>query len=107
MVFGQVGVLAQPPLGFSVALVEELRVELLKSIYWYGGTKWMVAEAPFRPREELIQRQKVFQSIHKHTHLKGPMDKVTSVAIPLALAGSCLDGESTTCLMGSERKNEF
>nr|GEV20576.1 histone deacetylase 9 isoform X1 [Tanacetum cinerariifolium] len=50
----------------------------------------MVAEAPFRPREELIQKQKVFQSIHKHTYLKGPMDKVTSVAIPLALTGSCL-----------------
>lgn len=50
----------------------------------------MVAEAPFRPREQLIEKQRLFQSIHKHTHLKGPMDKLTSVAIPMALAGSCL-----------------
>ncbi|KAK1411932.1 hypothetical protein QVD17_32796 [Tagetes erecta] len=50
----------------------------------------MVEEAPFRPREQLIEKQRLFQSIHKHTYLKGPMDKVTSVAIPIALAGSCL-----------------
>lgn len=50
----------------------------------------MSNEAPFRPREELIEKQRLYQSIHKHTHLKGPMDKLTSVAIPLALAGSCL-----------------
>lgn len=50
----------------------------------------MAEEAPFRPREQLIEKQKLFQSIHKHTHLKSPADKITSVAIPLALAGSCL-----------------
>lgn len=50
----------------------------------------MSDEAPFRPREQLIEKQRLFQSIHKHTHLKGPMDKLTSVAIPVALAGSCL-----------------
>ncbi|KVI00091.1 uncharacterized protein LOC112520531 [Cynara cardunculus var. scolymus] len=50
----------------------------------------MSDEAPFRPREQLIEKQRLFQSIHKHTHLKGPVDKLTSVAIPLALAGSCL-----------------
>ncbi|KAL3629940.1 hypothetical protein CASFOL_026252 [Castilleja foliolosa] len=50
----------------------------------------MSSEVPFRPREKLVEKQKIFQSIHKHTHLKGPMDKVTSVAIPMALAGSCL-----------------
>ncbi|KAG8371191.1 hypothetical protein BUALT_Bualt13G0061300 [Buddleja alternifolia] len=49
-----------------------------------------MAEPPFRPREKLVERQKLFQSIHKHTYLKGPMDKITSVAIPMALAGSCL-----------------
>ncbi|KAL3825516.1 hypothetical protein ACJIZ3_021545 [Penstemon smallii] len=49
-----------------------------------------MSETPFRPREKLIEKQKLYQSIHKHTHLKGPMDKITSVAIPLALAGSCL-----------------
>ena len=47
-------------------------------------------ESPFRPREKLIEKQKYFQSIHKHTYLKGPMDKITSVAIPLALAASSL-----------------
>ncbi|XP_038900908.1 uncharacterized protein LOC120087955 [Benincasa hispida] len=49
-----------------------------------------VTEQPFRPREKLIERQKYFQSIHKHTYLKGPLDKVTSVAIPIALAASSL-----------------
>ncbi|KAI7756631.1 hypothetical protein M8C21_021382 [Ambrosia artemisiifolia] len=50
----------------------------------------MVEEPPFRPREKLIEKQKMFQSVHKPTYLKGPMDKITSVAIPLALAGSSL-----------------
>lgn len=50
----------------------------------------MLTEAPFRPREKLLEKQRLFQSIHKHTYLKGPMDKITSIAIPLALAGSCL-----------------
>ena len=45
-----------------------------------------MSEAPFRPREKLLEKQKFFQSIHKHTYLKGPYDKITSVAIPLALA---------------------
>ncbi|CDP06961.1 unnamed protein product [Coffea canephora] len=48
-----------------------------------------MSEAPFRPREKLIEKQKYFQSIHKHTYLKHPMDKITSVAIPLALAATC------------------
>lgn len=47
-----------------------------------------MTETPFRPREKLIEKQKLFQSIHKHTYLKGPFDKVTSVAIPLALAAT-------------------
>ncbi|KAF5178051.1 Nucleoredoxin, partial [Thalictrum thalictroides] len=46
-------------------------------------------EAPFRPREKLLERQRFFQNIHKHTYLKGPMDKITSVAIPLGLALTC------------------
>ncbi|KAL2239344.1 uncharacterized protein LOC105169991 [Sesamum indicum] len=49
-----------------------------------------MCEPPFRPREKLVEKQKLFQSIHKHTYLKGPYDKITSVAIPLALAGSSL-----------------
>jgi len=47
-------------------------------------------EAPFRPREKLFEKQKYYQNIHRHTYLKGPMDKVTSVAIPLALAATSL-----------------
>ncbi|KAM7522494.1 hypothetical protein LguiA_012396 [Lonicera macranthoides] len=50
----------------------------------------MSTETPFRPREKLVEKQKLFQSIHKHTYLKGPFDKITSVAIPLALAGTSL-----------------
>lgn len=49
-----------------------------------------MTETPFRPREKLFEKQKYFQSTHRYTHLKGPMDKITSVAIPLALAGSSL-----------------
>uniref|UniRef100_A0A0D3CSA9 Uncharacterized protein n=1 Tax=Brassica oleracea var. oleracea TaxID=109376 RepID=A0A0D3CSA9_BRAOL len=33
---------------------------------------------------------RLFQSIQRHIYLKGPMDKVTSVAIPLAFAASSL-----------------
>ncbi|KAK9099264.1 hypothetical protein Syun_026309 [Stephania yunnanensis] len=46
----------------------------------------MAAEEPFRHREKLLEKQKYFQHIHKHTYLKGPFDKITSVAIPLAFA---------------------
>ncbi|CAN6695088.1 unnamed protein product [Malus baccata var. baccata] len=49
-----------------------------------------VGETPFRPREQLYEKQKIFQSIHKHTYLKGPYDKITSVAIPAALAATSL-----------------
>ncbi|KAL5081881.1 hypothetical protein RYX36_010302 [Vicia faba] len=47
-------------------------------------------EPPFRPRVKIIEKQKYFQNIPKHTYLKGPLDKVTSVAIPIALAGTSL-----------------
>ncbi|KAL9432378.1 hypothetical protein AB3S75_027415 [Citrus x aurantiifolia] len=47
-------------------------------------------EAPFRPREKLLEKQKYYHNIHKHTYLKGPMEKVTSVAIPVALAASSI-----------------
>ncbi|KAK6943979.1 Cytochrome c oxidase subunit VII [Dillenia turbinata] len=49
-----------------------------------------MSELPFYPREKLFEKQKYFRSIHRHTHLKGPYDKITSVAIPLALAASSL-----------------
>ncbi|KAL8501202.1 hypothetical protein ACS0TY_020671 [Phlomoides rotata] len=47
-------------------------------------------EAPFRPREKLVEQQKFFQNIHKHTYLKGRYDIITSVAIPAALAATSL-----------------
>ncbi|CAI9785884.1 unnamed protein product [Fraxinus pennsylvanica] len=49
-----------------------------------------MSEEPFRPREKLVEKQKFFQSVHKHTYLKGRYDKITSVAIPLALAATSL-----------------
>ncbi|XP_047323649.1 uncharacterized protein LOC124927300 [Impatiens glandulifera] len=47
-------------------------------------------EEPFRPREKLFEKQKYFQNISKHTYLKGPFDKITSVAIPAAFAATSL-----------------
>ncbi|KAG6756764.1 hypothetical protein POTOM_040207 [Populus tomentosa] len=61
----------------------------LSSIH-QGPIVWMTIEEPFRPREKLLEKQRYFQSIHKHTYLKGPLDKITSVAIPLAFAGTTL-----------------
>ncbi|KAK7324876.1 hypothetical protein VNO77_28777 [Canavalia gladiata] len=65
--------------------------------FLYSGVRLLVvtmlcrmSEPPFRPREKLLEKQKYFQSVHKHTYLKGPFDKITSVAIPLALAASSL-----------------
>ncbi|VFQ71567.1 unnamed protein product [Cuscuta campestris] len=49
-----------------------------------------ITEAPFRPREKLAEKQRYFQNIQRHTHLKGPMDKITSVAIPLGFAISSI-----------------
>jgi hypothetical protein len=50
----------------------------------------MTTEAPFYPREKIVQQQQYFQKLSKHTHLKGRYDVITSVAIPLALAGTSL-----------------
>jgi hypothetical protein len=50
----------------------------------------MTTEAPFFPREKIVQQQQYFQKLSKHTHLKGRYDVITSVAIPLALAGTSL-----------------
>ncbi|CAK9159570.1 unnamed protein product [Ilex paraguariensis] len=47
-----------------------------------------MTEAGFLPRERLVQKQQYFQSINKYTHQKGPYGKITSVAIPLALAAA-------------------
>lgn len=50
----------------------------------------MSTEAPFTPREKLFEKQRLFQSIQKHTYRKGRMDIVTSVAIPATLAATSL-----------------
>ncbi|KAI3831121.1 hypothetical protein MKX03_017225 [Papaver bracteatum] len=48
-------------------------------------------EPPFMPRERIIEKQKYFQIIkNKPTYLKGPYDKITSVAIPVALAATAV-----------------
>ncbi|XP_020099464.1 uncharacterized protein LOC109717919 [Ananas comosus] len=49
-----------------------------------------MSEPPFVPRERILKYQQYFQSLHKHTYLKGRYDMVTSVAIPLTLAASSL-----------------
>ncbi|CAA7398780.1 unnamed protein product [Spirodela intermedia] len=49
-----------------------------------------MSEPPFVPRERLKKYQEHFQGIQKHTFLKGRYDKITSVAIPLALTISSL-----------------
>ena len=65
--------------------------EALAKFYYLLLTSRMAEqEAPFVPREKILERQKYFQSIQKHTYLKGPLDKVTSVAIPIALAATSL-----------------
>ena len=68
--------------------------------FFFLFTHWCrMLEAPFRPREKLFEKQKYFQSIHKHTYLKGPMDKITSVAIPAALAATSIFLIVSTCLL--------
>ncbi|XP_057951504.1 uncharacterized protein LOC131146152 [Malania oleifera] len=47
-----------------------------------------MTEPGFLPRERLFKQQQHYQSIKKYTHLKGPYDRITSVAIPLALAAA-------------------
>ncbi|KAL8477333.1 hypothetical protein ACS0TY_015168 [Phlomoides rotata] len=49
-----------------------------------------MSETPFRPREKLIEKQKLFQSIKKSTHMKGRYDIITSVAIPLGFTVSSI-----------------
>uniref|UniRef100_A0A803MID2 RNase H type-1 domain-containing protein n=1 Tax=Chenopodium quinoa TaxID=63459 RepID=A0A803MID2_CHEQI len=63
---------------------------LAKFYYFLLASRMAEQEAPFFPREKILERQKYFQSVQKHTYLKGPLDKVTSVAIPIALAATSL-----------------
>ncbi|KAK8935774.1 hypothetical protein KSP39_PZI013417 [Platanthera zijinensis] len=50
----------------------------------------MGAEEPFVSRERLFKFQRYFQSVHKHTYLKGRYDAITSVGIPVALTATSL-----------------
>ncbi|XP_013685699.2 uncharacterized protein LOC106389895 [Brassica napus] len=74
----------------SSSVVVVLLPSALRSLSLSLFSEIMLTETPFRPREKLLEKQRLFQSIQRHTYLKGPMDKVTSVAIPLALAASSL-----------------
>ncbi|KAJ9698189.1 hypothetical protein PVL29_007326 [Vitis rotundifolia] len=60
-----------------------------------------MTEPPFVPREKILEKQRFFQQVHKHTYLKGPMDKITSVAIPAALAAASVALIEST--MGKEK----
>ncbi|XP_022887805.1 uncharacterized protein LOC111403504, partial [Olea europaea var. sylvestris] len=81
---------ARPQFFFISRTPDYLQLQHLYRSCLFNSHSIRMSEAPFRPREVLFDKQKLFQSIHKHTYLKGPFDKITSVAIPLALAGSSL-----------------
>ncbi|KAF0906442.1 hypothetical protein E2562_011438 [Oryza meyeriana var. granulata] len=49
-----------------------------------------MTEPPFVPRERLFKHQQYFRNVPKQTYLKGRYDVITSVAIPLVLAGTSL-----------------
>ncbi|KAK4369495.1 hypothetical protein RND71_013287 [Anisodus tanguticus] len=68
---------------------KELKIHSLKRKDAVGMSCGM-SETPFYPREKLVEKQKYYQSVRKYTHLKGPVDKITSVAIPLALATTAI-----------------
>ncbi|KAK2974276.1 hypothetical protein RJ640_016762 [Escallonia rubra] len=120
----------------EIAMNSFATTSLCSLFFMLSGTRMSTIEEPFRPREKLLEKQKRFQHSHKHTYLKGRYDMVTSVAIPVALAGSALfmivssfysvfrlseflfavipflilhlyrGAGSIICLMGLERKNE-
>ncbi|URE31700.1 Cytochrome c oxidase subunit VIIa [Musa troglodytarum] len=71
----------------ATELVEESYEDVLVVV---GGTSFSMTEPPFVSRERLMKHQQYFQHIHKHTYLKGRFDKITSVAIPLALTVTSL-----------------
>lgn len=50
----------------------------------------MASEEIGKPREWVLERQRVLQSVHKLIHLKGSRDRITSVIIPGALAATGL-----------------
>ncbi|RWR92008.1 hypothetical protein CKAN_02119700 [Cinnamomum micranthum f. kanehirae] len=72
--------------GGAMLFVRCFNKMLFLVLIWYFLVQ--MSEPPFVPRERLLKKQQYFQNIHKHTYLKGPYDKITSIAIPLALAAT-------------------
>jgi hypothetical protein len=91
---GEFSFIIKPLLEVLLFFVIDLRCDYLSLskflISSINFSQIMLTETPFRPREKLLEKQRLFQSIQRHTYLKGPMDKITSVAIPIALAASSL-----------------
>ncbi|CAI9777609.1 unnamed protein product [Fraxinus pennsylvanica] len=46
----------------------------------------VLSEAPFRPREVLFEKQKLFQSIHKHTFSSGKLLELPDLSIHYVLS---------------------
>ncbi|XP_019086771.1 PREDICTED: uncharacterized protein LOC109127047 [Camelina sativa] len=74
----------------SAPAIISISVKVTSSPRIFNFSQIMLTESPFRPREKLLEKQRLFQSLQRHTYLKGPIDKITSVALPLALAASSL-----------------
>ncbi|XP_077243054.1 uncharacterized protein LOC143883594 [Tasmannia lanceolata] len=68
----------------------KLRFLRYRVLFQYLSSCFRMTEPPFVPRERILKQQQYFQNIHKHTYLKGRYDKITSVAIPVALAVTAL-----------------
>lgn len=49
-----------------------------------------MTQPPFVPRDYVLKKQHYYQNVRKYTYLKGPYDKITSVAIPVTLAVTAL-----------------
>ncbi|XP_058198554.1 uncharacterized protein LOC131314077 [Rhododendron vialii] len=63
-------------LGFQTISFQKDYLHILQKIRYFYSTTERAFETPFRSRELLFEKQKLFQSIHKHTYLKGPYDKI-------------------------------
>nr|ABK23369.1 unknown [Picea sitchensis]ACN40668.1 unknown [Picea sitchensis] len=72
----------------SVVIPITLAVTALSMIGFQLQKK--MTEPPFVPRDYVFRKQQYYQNIRKHTYLKGPYDKITSVVIPITLAVTAL-----------------
>ncbi|CAA3016797.1 Hypothetical predicted protein [Olea europaea subsp. europaea] len=70
---------ARPQFFFISRTPDYLQLQHLYRSCLFNSHSIRMSEAPFRPREVLFDKQKLFQSIHKHTYLKGPFDKITGI----------------------------